>query len=283
MDATTIVVFGCIYLVTNLINGKKYVGQYAYENPQGRYKRHWSSNQKDTCIFHRALWCHGKDSFKLERLGVFPRSSLNNMEAYYADQFQTYMWDTNEEAGIPGGYNMMLCGQMNRQGMKHTPEALAKMSIASTGRIKSPETRAKIGDAHRGKKMSLEAIEKHRQAIIGTKASDATRAAMSLARKGKKLSDETRANISAGKKGWVPSEDTRKNMSKARKGKKVSPEVLAARKSRPPTEKQLAQREKMQNDNIGRTQTDEARQKIREGQQRRWQKWREAKNKEPFS
>ena len=36
--------------------------------------------------------------------------------------------------------------------MKHTPEALAKMSAASTGRIKSAVTREKIGNAHRGKK-----------------------------------------------------------------------------------------------------------------------------------
>ena len=135
---------GCIYLVTCLENGKTYIGQYAYENPTGRYTRHWAPNQKDTCIFHRALWKYGKDAFKLETLGIFPRSSLNNMEAYYAEQFQSYMWDTNEEASIPGGYNMMLCGQMNRQGMKHTPEALAKMSACVKGRKHSEETKRKI-------------------------------------------------------------------------------------------------------------------------------------------
>ena len=82
---------GCIYLVTNLLNYKTYVGQYAYENPRGRYTRHWAPNQKDTCIFHRALHKYGKDAFKLETLGIFPRSSLNNMEAYYAEQFQSYI------------------------------------------------------------------------------------------------------------------------------------------------------------------------------------------------
>jgi group I intron endonuclease len=235
---------GCIYLVTCLENGKTYVGQYAYENPNGRYTRHWASNQKDTCIFHRALWKYGKDAFRLEILGVFPRSSLNNMEAYYAEQFQSYMWDTNEEAGISGGYNMMLCGQMNRQGMKHTPEALAKISVASTGRIKSAETREKIGNAHRGKKQSPEVIEKHRQAMIGTKASDETRAKQSAARKGTKWSDESRAKLSATKKGVKFSDEARQNMSKARTGKQISAEALAARKARPPTEKQIAQRKK---------------------------------------
>lgn len=235
---------GCIYLVTCLENCKKYVGQYACKNPNRRYIRHWAHNQKDTCIFHRALWKYGKDAFKLETLGIFSRSSLNNMEAYYAEQFQSYMWDTNEEADIPGGYNMMLCGQMNRQGMKHTPEALAKISAASTGRIKSAVTREKIGNAHRGKKQSPEAIEKHRQAIIGTKASDETRAKQSAARKGTKWSDESRAKLSATKKGVKFSDEARQNMSKARRGKQISAEALAARKATPPTEKQIAQRKK---------------------------------------
>lgn len=234
---------GCIYLVTCIENGKTYIGQYAYENPSGRYTRHWSPNQKDTCIFHRALHKYGKSAFKLERLGVFPRSSLNNMEAYYSDQFRSYIWDNNEEAGIPGGYNMMLCGQMNRQGMKHTPETLIKLSISSTGRIKTAETRAKIGAAHKGKKMSPEAIEKHRKAITGKKASDETKAKMSLARKGRKWSDESRAKLSASKKGIRRSDETRAKLSKSRKGKKISPEVLAARKSKPPSEKQIAQRQ----------------------------------------
>ena len=235
---------GCIYLVTCFENSKTYVGQYAHENPAGRFTRHLAPKQKDTCIFHRALWKYGKDAFNLETLGIFPRSSLNNMEAYYAEQFQSYMWDTNEEANIPGGYNMMLCGQMNRQGMKHTPEALAKMSAAQTGRVKSEETRAKIGAAHKGRKHSPEEIEKHRQAILGTKASDETRAKMSAARKGRKWSDESRAKLSATKKGVSFSEEARANMSKARTGMKLSVEALAARKERPPTEKQIAQRKK---------------------------------------
>jgi group I intron endonuclease len=235
---------GCIYLVTCLENAKTYVGQYAYENPNGRYTRHWAQNQKDTCIFHRALWKYGKDAFNLETLGIFPRSSLNNMEAYYAEQFKSYMWDTNEEAGIPGGYNMMLCGQMNRQGMKHTPEALAKMSACVKGRKHSEETKQKISEGNKGKKMSREAIEKHRQAIIGKKASDETRAKLSAARKGRKWSDESRAKLSATKKGVKFSDEARQNMSKARRGKQISAEALAARKARPPTEKQIAQRKR---------------------------------------
>ena len=41
---------GCIYLVTCLENGKTYIGQYAYENPTGRYTRHWAPNQKSPLV-----------------------------------------------------------------------------------------------------------------------------------------------------------------------------------------------------------------------------------------
>jgi group I intron endonuclease len=235
---------GCIYLVTCLENGKTYVGQYAYENPNGRYTRHWAPNQKDTCIFHRALWKYGKDAFKLETLGIFPRSSLNNMEAYYAEQLKSYMWDTNEEAGIPGGYNMMLCGQMNRQGMKHTTEALAKMSACVKGRKHSEETKRKISEGNKGKKISPEASAKTAAKLRGRKLSSEMCAKLSAAQKGIKRSDEARANISAGKKGKKFSEEARANMSKARTGMKLSAEALAARKARPPTEKQIAQRKR---------------------------------------
>jgi hypothetical protein len=60
-----------------------------------------------------------------------------------------------------------------RRGMKHTPEARAKMSKAmlgnknGIGKIPSAEKREKIRQAHIGKKKSLESIEKHRQSMLG--------------------------------------------------------------------------------------------------------------------
>jgi group I intron endonuclease len=266
---------GCIYLVTCLENRKTYIGQYAYENPAGRFTRHLAPNQKDTCIFHRALWKYGKDAFKLETLGIFFRSSLNNMEAYYAEQFQSYMWDTNEEVNIPGGYNMMLCGQMNRQGMKHTPEALAKMSACVKGRKHSEETKRKISEGNKGKKISPEAAAKTAAALKGRKLSPEMCAKLSAAQKGKKRSDEAKANISKGRKGVKFTEEHRQNISKARIGLKLSEDALAARKAAPPTEKQLAQRKKMHENNVGREVSEETKQKIREAQQRRWEKWRD--------
>lgn len=60
-----------------------------------------------------------------------------------------------------------------RKGLKHTPEARAKMSQAmqgnknALGRTVSPETREKISHAHVGRKQAPETIEKHRQSMLG--------------------------------------------------------------------------------------------------------------------
>ena len=44
--------------------------------------------------------------------------------------------------------------------------AKAKQIAAQMGRICSPETRAKIGDAHRGKVISIETREKIRNSVL---------------------------------------------------------------------------------------------------------------------
>lgn len=264
--------YGCIYLITCLENGKLYVGQYNKPNPKGRYTRHWAPNQRDTCVLHRAMWKHGKNAFKLETLCIVPHESLGNMEAYYAEELRTYTWDTNEETGFPGGYNMIECGGFTRTGIKHSPETIAKCTAASTGRKHSEETRAKIGASQKGKKISPEAIEKQRQSLIGFKHSDETRAKMSASGKGKKRSDEARSNMSAAQKGKKFSDEARANMSIARKGIKLTPEQLARRRGLPQTEKQIEQRKKIHEANKGRKQSPEAIEKMRIAKKEWWAK-----------
>jgi hypothetical protein len=138
------------------------------------------------------------EAFRVELLCSVPYDALNNMEAYYAEQYESYVWDT------PGGYNMIWCGgsrvarsgiKMNlttrvairasRVGVKHTDETKSKISAALKGRIINPESTAK----------------------------------MSLANSGRKFSDETRAKISAKAKGRVISDTQRSQISQTLKGK----------------------------------------------------------------
>ena len=76
---------GIIYCYTNLINGKKYIGQTI--NPSQRYSAHKSThlNEKDPeydSLFHRALRKYGWDNFKYEVLNETDDINLlNELEA----------------------------------------------------------------------------------------------------------------------------------------------------------------------------------------------------------
>lgn len=110
------------------------------------------------------------------------------MEAYYAEQYGSYTWDT------PGGYNMVWCGgsKVARNGLKFTDETRAKLSEKAKGRVISEAQRRQIsqtltgrsGHKHtsevckrmsermKGNKLSAEAIEKMRQTKLNQNLKD---------------------------------------------------------------------------------------------------------------
>lgn len=199
---------GCVYLVRNMNNGKTYIGQTRFKSPIRRWSVHINMSKRgSTFAIHSAIRKYGENSFIVESLCSVPYNALNNMEAYYAEQYESYTWNT------PGGYNMVWCGgskvarsgiTMNettrnailasRVGSKHTNESKLKMSASLKGRIMSPESIAKSAST----------------------------------RTGRKLSNETRAKISAKAKGRVISEEQRRKISETLKGKpghKHTPEM----------------------------------------------------------
>jgi group I intron endonuclease len=256
---------GCIYLITNIINNKGYIGQSRYEDPLKRYNEHWYSalNRKTKGLLYNAMRKYGKDNFKFELLCICPRISLNNMESYWAEQLETYMWDN------PGGYNMVWCGNEMRTGIKHTIKTkklqslLAihrgkyigyKISKALKGRKWSQnerkkhqiishdlEFRKKIGNFHKGKIISQEQRKLLREAMLkwwtserkhqrsesmkGRKHSEESKNLMSIKQKGKKVTPETREKLRKANLGKKASEEAKTKMSIKRKGFKISEET----------------------------------------------------------
>ena len=101
-------------------------------------------------------------------------------------------------------------------GMKHSPEAKAKISAGNLGKKSSPEARANMTAARVG-------------INVGRKHSAKSRANMSAGQTGRTMSPETRAKISAAHKGMKASPETRAKMSAARAGVKRAPHSLQAR------------------------------------------------------
>ncbi len=218
---------GCVYRIHNLENGKCYIGQTRFANPLRRFSVHLNESRKGSAYaLHAALRKYPIESFKVDTLCVVPYLALNNMEAYFAEQYSSYVWDS------PGGYNMVWCGGSkvarcgikmpestktaivsSRVGSKHTDVSKQRMSAALKGRVLSPETIAKSAESRKGRRLS-----------------DETKAKIAEKARGRIISPEQRAKISAtltGRVGHKQSEETRAKMSERMMGNKLSDESIA--------------------------------------------------------
>jgi group I intron endonuclease len=224
---------GCIYLIKNILNGKCYIGQTSTLDINKRYKAHWRCALKNSSyIIHRAMRKHGKEAFIIDCLCIVPNESLNRMEAYYAEQYESYIWDN------PGGYNMIWCGgssnarlglkmpenvknalRKSRIGSKHTEESKQLMSKALTGRILSQESIKKSALSRTGSKLSEETKTKIREKAKNRIISEEQRAKISKAltgRKGHSHSEETKKRMSERMKGNIFTDETRDKISKTK-------------------------------------------------------------------
>ena len=202
-----------IYIGTNTVNSKQYVGQSINDPHKDRIKAHKLANGK-TRLFHRAIRKYGFENFTWKVIH-YPGASQEALNAI--EQWQIAKRNTLS----PDRYNLTTGGN---QGGSPSSETRAKLSKAlkgkpshNKGRIHSAETRAKMSEARKGKPAPNK----------GKRLSAKHRAKMSKAHKGKTLSAEHRAKMSKANKGEknpnygkTPSAESRAKMSKAHKGEK---------------------------------------------------------------
>ena len=194
-----------IYIATNTINMKQYVGQSVRAPHRKRGRIHNHRLAKDKYLFHRAIRKHGFDNFNWEVIH-YPGASqdaLNAIERWHI---------AKRDALFPNGYNLETGG---KSGGRLAPETRVKLSVLNKGnnnpnygKKRSPETRAKIAAALKGRPRPPETRAKLSAAQRGKTHSPETRAKMSKGRKGEKNafygkthSPETRAKLSAALKG----------------------------------------------------------------------------------
>lgn len=97
---------GYIYLITNLINGKKYVGQTS-TSIEERWRKHCSvaKNGGATGI-DGAIAKYGQENFSCEKILECPVEDLDEFEKYYIEKYNTFQGNNQNL-----GYNLTLGGQ----------------------------------------------------------------------------------------------------------------------------------------------------------------------------
>ena len=181
-----------IYLVTNKLNGKHYVGQTTVS------KNKYGHGEALKLAYDK----YGKKNFNYEIIcnGVNNRNTLNFMEKF---------WIKVMDSRAPNGYNIEEGGTTKGEISESTRQ---KLREKNKGKIVSIEVREKLSKAGKGRKHSPKTIEKMKLAAqrnlklrpkrIGIKLSEETKKKLSEMRKGelnpfygKKHSEETKAKF----------------------------------------------------------------------------------------
>ena len=201
---------GVIYCYTNLINGKKYIGQ-TIKTLRHRHQQHMNETKYKNLraynhYFHRAIRKYGIENFSLNILIMNCENydKLNNYEQFYIERFKSL--------SIQNGYNMCNGGNNCNKLACKTGEEIAEWKSKISDSVKgenhplygtkmSEETKRKISESEKGKKMSEESKKKMSKTRTGKKHSEKTKNKIGKAHKGKIVSDESRKKMSESKEG----------------------------------------------------------------------------------
>ena len=150
-----------IYVVTNLVNGKKYVGRTRYDNDN-----YYGSGD----LVKKAVRKYGKKNFSK----VYVDSTLGSNEANKLE----VEWILKEDSLIPNGYNLLLHGYGGN--MSESQKDIIKKSVKSqwddpNSIFNSEEYRKRLSDAARNRTWSDETKEKIRQSKLGSNNPNAKR------------------------------------------------------------------------------------------------------------
>lgn len=232
-----------VYVITNLLNSKVYVGLSSQSMDDRWYGHRNDARNGSRYYFHRALRKYGFESWKhdvvrtcetFEEAASAEREIIAQLEACHPRK----------------GYNRTLGGdgcaasEATRRKISETclgkqvssvtrakmsasqsalvelglcqfqrPEVQAQARAARVGIPHSEATRRKMSAAHTGKKMSEAARKKMSQAHEGVPLSDEHRRAMSEAQLGHTVSEDTKQKIRAKRLGTRMSDEARLKMS----------------------------------------------------------------------
>lgn len=195
----------CVYIHTNKINGKKYVGQTCQWPPEKRWKG--GSGYHNSTYFYRAINKYGWDNFEHEII-------KRHLTLEEADSLEKYLIESLNTIN-PHGYNAK-DGGFNG---KPSEETKKKMSKAQIGKRHSEETKNKLREINTGRHHTEETKRKISESSKNKVVSQETREKLRVTNTGKHHTDESRKKMSESQKIRMSSEDERKRLGELRKGK----------------------------------------------------------------
>ena len=138
---------GYIYLVTNKVNGKRYVGQTQRIDIETRWRDHKREKPAVGSYLYAAYKKYGIVNFKFQIICICFDEDCNRYEEEYIKKFNTMR---------PNGYNLKTGGNNSK-----LSEESRQLMIKRIRESMTPEVRKKISETHKGKKIS----EEHKKSL----------------------------------------------------------------------------------------------------------------------
>lgn len=136
---------GEIYIITNNINNKQYIGQ-TISGTRSRMQGHlcYARNHPNT-LLARSLNKYGHHNFSIKTILICDQSQLNYFECKYIRQYNTM---------LPDGLNMIKGGSVHSgtgnpmYGKNHTPESIEKIRLSQIGKILPESVKKNMSISH---------------------------------------------------------------------------------------------------------------------------------------
>lgn len=194
-----------VYIITNLINNKHYVGKATRLKARLlSHKNDLINNRHTNSHLQNSFNEYGLDNFSFEPLDFYDVRFISSMENWWCNMLNTH--DRNY------GFNILPTNPDDER-LFQSEETKVKISISNTGKKRDLEHRKRLSEISSKQVHTPERKERVRLKHLGSKRSEESRKRMSDAqkliflkenvghRKGKKRSDETKLKMSLSKSG----------------------------------------------------------------------------------
>lgn len=145
-------VYGFIYITTNLINGKRYIGQKKFEEGINFYK--WKSYLGSGVLLSKAIEKYGKENFIKDIVALaYSEEELNKMENEWINSYNA-IYDDNYYNIAEGGRKNPFAGKSDEEMVvirEKAGKSISKINSGENhpnyGRCESDYTKSKIRDS----------------------------------------------------------------------------------------------------------------------------------------